>query len=240
MQQSSVKPIYEGKAKQLFPGPESGQYIMRFKDSATAFNAKKKAEIENKGALNLRISSKIFEYLQKNGVESHYVRTINEREMVVKAVQIIPIEVVVRNIAAGSLCKRLGIQEKIEISPALVEFFFKSDPLDDPILTDDHIRIMKLATPDELTELRRLALKVNDLLQSFFKSLDIILVDFKVEFGRDKDGKILLADEVTPDGCRLWDAKTLDILDKDRFRKDLGGLAQAYEKVLSRIEQGHA
>jgi phosphoribosylaminoimidazole-succinocarboxamide synthase len=238
MTENRSNPIYEGKAKQLFPGPESGQYIMRFKDSATAFNNKKKAEIEKKGLLNLRISTKIFEYLAGKGVESHFIRTLNEREMLVKSVKIIPVEVVVRNIAAGSLCKRLGVTEKKPIDPPLVEFFLKNDELDDPLLTDDHVRLLDLASTDDVRELKKQALRVNELLRDFFKKLGIILVDFKIEFGRDSRGKILLADEITPDGCRLWDAKTMDILDKDRFRKDLGGLAEAYEEILRRIEGG--
>lgn len=239
MIEKRTQPIYEGKAKQLFPGPENGQYVMRFKDSATAFNNKKRAEIDRKGPLNLKISTKIFEYLANQGVPSHFIRTLNDREMLVKAVTIIPVEVVVRNIAAGSLCKRLGIEEKKPIEPPLVEFFLKNDALDDPLLTDDHIRILKLASDPEILELRKRALQVNKLLQTYFRTLGIVLVDFKIEFGRDASGKILLADEITPDGCRLWDAKTMDILDKDRFRKDMGGLAEAYEEILRRMELGH-
>jgi phosphoribosylaminoimidazole-succinocarboxamide synthase len=229
------KPIYEGKAKQVFPGPQPDQYLIRFKDSATAFNAKKKAEIEGKGVLNHKISSQIFQYLEKNGVKTHYVKSVNDREMVVKAVTIIPLEVVVRNLAAGSLCKRYGIAEKTPIDPPIVEFFYKQDSLDDPLITDEHIRVMKLATPDDLSEIRKKALRINELMRNFFKQLDIILVDFKLEFGRDKMGEILLADEISPDGCRLWDAKTLKVLDKDRFRKDMGGLKEAYEEVFQRM-----
>ncbi len=230
------QPIYEGKAKQIFPGPERDQFVMHFKDSATAFNNKKKAEIERKGLLNLKISGRIFEYLAKNGVESHYLKTLNERDMLVRAVKIIPLEVVVRNIAAGSLCKRLGVEEKKPIDPPLVEFFLKSDALDDPLLTEDHIRMLEISTKDEVQELKKRALRVNELLRAFFRDLGIILVDFKIEFGRDARGKLLLADEVSPDGCRLWDAKTMEILDKDRFRKDLGGLAEAYEEIWRRME----
>ncbi|HLG19615.1 MAG TPA: phosphoribosylaminoimidazolesuccinocarboxamide synthase [Bdellovibrionota bacterium] len=234
------RPLYEGKAKQLFTGPEKGHYVMRFKDSATAFNNKKKAEIERKGLLNLKISAKMFEYLREHGVDSHFVRTINEREMLVKAVTIVPLEVVVRNIAAGSLCKRLGVAEKTKIDPPLVEFFYKSDPLDDPLLTEDHIRMLKIATDREVAELKMKALQVNDLLRKYFEKLGILLVDFKIEFGRDNQGSLLLADEITPDGCRLWDAKTMEILDKDRFRKDLGGLVEAYDLVWDRMQKGHA
>ncbi|MFH1262394.1 MAG: phosphoribosylaminoimidazolesuccinocarboxamide synthase [Pseudomonadota bacterium] len=228
--------LYEGKAKQLYPGPEPGQYIMHFKDSATAFNAKKRAEIEKKGPLNLKICSRIFEYLARNGVESHFIKVLNEREMLVRSVTIVPLEVVVRNITAGSLCKRLGVPEKKPINPPLVEFFLKNDALDDPLLTDDHVRMLGIADDREIAELKKRALQVNSLIGRFFKELGIVLVDFKIEFGRTKEGKLLLADEITPDGCRLWDAKTMEILDKDRFRKDLGGLTEAYEEILRRIE----
>ncbi len=237
MESNASKPLYEGKAKQLWPGPEAGTHVMRFKDSATAFNAKKKAEIENKGVLNRRISAHIFEYLKKNGVESHYVKSLNDREMLVRAVTIVPLEVVVRNLAAGSICRRLGIREKEPFQPPLVEFYYKNDALDDPILTEDHIRLMKLATADEVMDLKKRALRVNELLQAFFKSIDIVLADFKIEFGRDTSGKLLLADEISPDGCRLWDSSTGNILDKDRFRKDLGGLAEAYQVVWDRMEK---
>jgi len=237
MMSKDSQPKYEGKAKQLFEASEPGHYIMRFKDAATAFNNKKKATIEGKGLLNQQISATIFEYLRDHGVKSHYVKTLGDREMLVKAVDIVPIEVVVRNIAAGSLCKRLGIKPKKELKPPLVEFFLKDDDLDDPLLNDDHIYMMGLAEPKDLAEFRRLALEVNVLLQEFFKKLGIILVDYKLEFGKDKDGNILLADEVTPDGCRLWDAKTLEILDKDRFRQGLGGLIEAYEDIWNRIQK---
>ena len=231
------QPKYEGKAKQLFEASEPGHYVMRFKDAATAFNNKKKATIDRKGLVNQQISATIFEYLGDHGIKSHYVKTLGDREMLVKAVKIVPVEVVVRNIAAGSICKRLGIEPKKNISPPLVEFFYKSDELDDPLITDDHIRMMNLATPQDLVQFRKLALEINKLLQKFFKKLGIVLVDFKVEFGKDKAGNILLADEITPDGCRLWDAKTMEILDKDRFRQGLGGLIEAYENIWSRIQK---
>lgn len=232
-----MKPLYEGKAKQIFPADEPDHYVMRFKDAASAFDGIKKATIEQKGALNQKISARIFSYLRDHGVESHFVRSINERDMMVRAVEILLVEVVVRNIAAGSLCKRLGIEEKKKIEPPLVEFFYKSDPLHDPLITEDHIQMMKLAKPEEVAFMRKRALRVNELLQKYFHELGIVLVDFKLEFGRDSQGKLLLADEITPDGCRLWDAKTMKILDKDRFRKDLGGLTHAYQDVLDRIEK---
>lgn len=228
--------LYEGKAKKIFQGPEKNQYIMYFKDDATAFNGLKKEVIETKGILNLKIATHIFQYLEKNGIHSHFVKTLNEREMLVSAVKIIPLEVVIRNITAGNLCKRLGLPEKQPIEPPLVEFYYKNDVLNDPILTEDHIQMMKIATKGEVEQIKILALKINDLLKSFFAKLNITIADFKIEFGKDPSGEILLADDISPDSCRLWDMKTQEIMDKDRFRKDLGGLTEAYENVLSRIE----
>lgn len=228
--------LYEGKAKKVFQGPEKNQHIMYFKDDATAFNNLKKATIESKGILNLKIATHIFNYLGQNGIDSHFIRSLSEREMLVKAVTIIPIEVVVRNISAGNLCKRLGIEEKKPIKPTLVEFYYKKDELGDPLLTDDHVLMMGLASVKEIAELKSTALKINQLMIDYFKKLGIILVDFKIEFGKDEKGKILLADEISPDSCRLWDSKTLEIMDKDRFRKDMGGLTEAYQEVLKRME----
>jgi phosphoribosylaminoimidazole-succinocarboxamide synthase len=231
-----VNLLYEGKAKKIFEGPEKNQRVMYFKDDATAFNNLKKATIETKGILNLKIATHIFNYLDKNGIESHFIRSLSDREMLVKAVTIIPIEVVVRNIAAGNLCKRLGIPEKKEIKPTLVEFYYKNDALGDPLLSDDHVLMMNLATQTEMDELKKTALKINQLMIEFFKQMGVILVDFKIEFGKNENGKIILADEISPDSCRLWDAKTLEIMDKDRFRKDMGGLTEAYTEILKRME----
>ena len=228
--------LYEGKAKKIFQGPEKNQRVMYFKDDATAFNNLKKASIETKGILNLKIATLVFNYLEKNGIQSHFIKTLNEREMLVKAVTIIPLEVVVRNIAAGNLCKRLGIAEKTKIEPSLVEFYYKKDELGDPILTEDHIQMMNIASTKDIQELKAKALKINQLMIEYFKKLGIILVDFKIEFGKDEKGNILLADEISPDSCRLWDSKTMEIMDKDRFRKDLGGLTEAYTEVLKRME----
>ena len=230
--------LYEGKAKKIFQGPEKNQHVMYFKDDATAFNNLKKASIDTKGILNLKIATHIFNYLGQNGIESHYIKTLSDREMLVKAVTIIPLEVVVRNIAAGNLCKRLGITEKTKIEPSLVEFYYKKDELGDPILTDDHIQMMKIASPQDVQNLKATALKINHLMIEYFRKLGIILVDFKIEFGKDEKGNILLADEISPDSCRLWDSKTMEIMDKDRFRKDLGGLTEAYTEVLKRMESG--
>lgn len=228
--------LYEGKAKKIFQGPEKNQRIMYFKDDATAFNNLKKATIDTKGVLNLKIATHIFKYLGEHGIQSHFIKTLSDREMLVKAVTIIPLEVVVRNIAAGNLCKRLGIAEKTKMEPSLVEFYYKKDELGDPILTDDHIEMMKIASVKEIQTLKTTALKINQLLIDYFKNLGIILVDFKIEFGKNENGTILLADEISPDSCRLWDSKTMEIMDKDRFRKDLGGLTEAYTEVLHRME----
>ena len=200
---------------------------------------RKKAVIESKGILNQKIATHIFKYLDKEGVPSHYIKTLSDREMLVKAVKILPLEVVIRNVTTGSLCVRLGLPERQKIEPALVEFYYKNDALQDPILTEDHIYMMKIGTKDDVDQIRKQALKINTLLTSFFANLGITLVDFKIEFGKDENGQLLLADEISPDCCRLWDMKTHEIMDKDRFRKELGGLAEAYEKVLGRIEEKH-
>ncbi|MCB0326891.1 MAG: phosphoribosylaminoimidazolesuccinocarboxamide synthase [Bdellovibrionales bacterium] len=229
-------PVYEGKAKIVYATDDPELFVLYFKDDATAFNAKKKAVIEKKGELNAKISARIFSYLQSHGIGSHFVKALSDREFLVKKVDIIPIELVIRNIAAGSLCKRLGIEEKKAICPPLVEYYYKRDDLDDPIFSPDHIFFMELCDRETLDRIRKQALKINDLLQSFFDERGITLVDFKLEFGLDSQGNVLLADEISPDGCRLWDKETQNIMDKDRFRKDLGDLIPAYEEVYRRIE----
>lgn len=229
------KILYEGKAKQVWEH-DSDHFVMHFKNSATAFNAQKKAEIEGKGVLNQRISAKIFQYLAAQGIPTHYVRSLNETDMLVRKVTIVPLEVVIRNIAAGNLCKRLGVEEKQKLDPPLLEFYLKNDALGDPIVTEDHIRVMNLATPADVVAIKALALRINEAMRAYFARVGIILVDFKLEFGRAKDGQLILADEISPDGCRLWDEKTLEIMDKDRFRKDMGGLREAYAEVFKRLE----
>lgn len=231
------KILYEGKAKQVWEHEDPNFYVMHFKDSATAFNNKKKAEIEGKGVLNQRISAKIFQYLASHGIPTHYVRSLNDTDMLVQKVSIIPLEVVIRNRAAGSLCKRLGIQEKQELNPPIVEYYLKNDALEDPLINNDHVRLLNLASAEDLASIRAMALKINDLMVSFFAGIGIQLVDFKLEFGRNVSGALLLADEISPDGCRLWDARTQEILDKDRFRKDLGNLREAYQEVFNRLEK---
>lgn len=228
--------IYEGKAKKLFTVKEHPNLILQdFKDDATAFNALKKGTISNKGIINNDISEYTFNYLTKHGVPTHFVARISDREMVVKKVKIVPIEVVVRNIAAGSLLKKTTLKEGQELSEPIIEFYYKDDALGDPMITDSHALAMKIATKKELAKLRKMAEKINSLLKPFFKKRSLKLVDFKLEFGRLKNGKIILADEISPDTCRLWDAKTNEKLDKDRFRFDLGKVDESYVIVRNRI-----
>jgi phosphoribosylaminoimidazole-succinocarboxamide synthase len=227
--------LYEGKAKRIFRTDDEQTVLIEYKDSATAFNGQKKADITGKGRLNNEITSLLFLKLQEQGIPSHFIKRISETEQLVKRVTIIPLEVVVRNIAAGSLSKRLGIQEGKELTKPLVEFYLKNDDLGDPILTTDHIYELNIATQEELSILKEKALKINTVLSSFFTELGINLIDFKLEFGKDSEGEILLADEISPDTCRLWDKKTNEKLDKDVFRRDLGSLTEAYETVFNRL-----
>lgn len=227
--------LYEGKAKRIFSTDEEQTVLIEYKDSATAFNGQKKADITGKGRLNNEITSLLFLKLQEQGIPSHFIKRISETEQLVKRVTIIPLEVVVRNIAAGSLSKRLGIEEGKELTKPLVEFYLKNDDLGDPLLTTDHIYELNIATEEELTILKEKALKINTVLSSFFTELGINLIDFKLEFGKDSEGEILLADEISPDTCRLWDKKTNEKLDKDVFRRDLGSLTEAYETILARL-----
>ena len=228
--------LYEGKGKKLFATSDGNVVIAEFKDDLTAFNAEKKGAESGKGALNCQISSLLFELLAKNGVESHYIKRLNDIDMLCKKVSIIPIEVVVRNIATGSLTKRLGISEGSVLPFALVEFYYKDDALGDPIINDEHCKILGLVKEQgELEVLKAEARKVNEILRDFFDKRGLKLVDFKLEFGRDKDSKIILADEISPDSCRFWDKQTNQKLDKDRFRQNLGSVKVAYEEVLKRI-----
>lgn len=228
--------LYEGKGKKLFATSEEYVVIAEFKDDLTAFNAEKKGAESGKGALNCQISSLLFELLAENGITSHYIKRLNDIDMLCKKVSIIPIEVVVRNIATGSLTKRLGISEGSVLPFALVEFYYKDDALGDPIINDEHCKILGLVEEQsELEVLKTQARKINDILKDFFDKRGLKLVDFKLEFGRDKDSKIILADEISPDSCRFWDKQTNQKLDKDRFRQDLGSVKVAYEEVLKRI-----
>jgi phosphoribosylaminoimidazole-succinocarboxamide synthase len=235
---SRRRQIYEGKAKILYEGPEPGTIIQYFKDDATAFNAQKKGVINGKGVLNNRISEHLFVLLAGIGIPTHFIKRLNMREQLVKQVEIVPIEVVVRNVVAGSLAKRTGLEEGTPLSRTIIEFYYKDDALGDPLITEEHIAAFNWAAPDELQEMSDLALRVNDFLQGLFAGIGIKLVDFKLEFGRlwENDySRIVLADEISPDGARLWDMKTGDKLDKDRFRRDLGNEEQAYHEVARRL-----
>ena len=227
--------LYEGKAKRLYATDKEDILFVEYKDSATAFNGEKKAEIAGKGTLNNRITSLLFEKLKESGIESHFVEQLSDHEQLVKKVDIIPIEVVVRQVAAGSLAKRLGLVEGAELARPIVEFYYKDDELGDPLINEDHIKLLNLASQDEVKALYEKSLHVNEVLTKFFKEISVILVDFKLEYGRDEAGNVLLADEISPDTCRLWDEKTKQKLDKDVFRRDLGQLTDAYEIILSRL-----
>ncbi len=230
--------VYEGKAKILYEGPEPGTLIQYFKDDATAFNAQKKGTIAGKGVLNNRISEHIFTLLGAIGVETHFVRRLNMREQLIRQVEIIPIEVVVRNVAAGSLSQRLGIEEGTQLPRSIIEYYYKDDALGDPMIADEHIACFGWASQEEMNDIADMAIRVNDFLCGLFAGIGIRLVDFKLEFGRlwENDySRVVLADEISPDGCRLWDMKSNEKLDKDRFRRDLGGEAEAYQEVARRL-----
>ena len=236
------KKLYEGKAKILYAGPEKGTAIQHFKDHATAFNNQKQSTIEGKGILNNRISEHILSSLNQIGIETHLIKRINMREQLIKLVEIIPIEFVVRNIATGSLTKRLGIEDGTILDRPLIEFCYKSDVLNDPLVSSEHIDAFGWATMVELDYIKDQCLRINDFMQGMFKGVGIKLVDFKLEFGKlNQDGKkkIILADEISPDTCRLWDALSEEKLDKDRFRKDLGNLIEAYQEVARRLNILH-
>ena len=226
--------IYEGKAKKIFTTGQPDEVLQYFKDDATAFNAQKRGTIVEKGVINNKVSERLFRLLEQSGVPTHFVERKSDREMLTKKVTIVPVEVVVRNRVAGSLAKRLGLKEGETIQPPIVEWYYKNDALGDPLITDDHARLLKLATSEQLAEIRRLALKVNSVLQPFFAERRMILVDFKLEFGMH-NGRLILADEISPDTCRLWDEGTKESMDKDRFRKDLGKIEEAYQEVLKRV-----
>jgi phosphoribosylaminoimidazole-succinocarboxamide synthase len=230
--------IYEGKAKVLFEGPEPGTLIQYFKDDTTAFNAEKHEIMNGKGLLNLRISEYIFSRLEQSGVPTHFIETLSPRAQLVRQAEIIPLEVVMRNVVAGSLVKRLGLQEGEALPRPLVEFYYKDDALGDPLISEDHIAVFGWCSADELAEIVALARKINDCMVEIFEGVGIRLVDFKLEFGRVPDGdgqKIVLADEISPDSCRLWDMDSNEKMDKDRFRQNLGGMVDAYQQVAERL-----
>ena len=230
--------VYEGKAKILYEGPEPGTLVVHFKDDATAFNAQKKAVIDGKGVINNRISELIFSRLNEMGVPTHFIRRLNMREQLIREVEIIPLEVVVRNVAAGSLAQRLGLEEGEALPRSIIEFYHKSDKLQDPLVSEEHITAFNWASPQEIDDIMQMAIRINDFLSGLFLGIGIRLVDFKVEFGRLYENEMVrtvLADEISPDSCRLWDRDTNEKLDKDRFRRDLGGLIEAYQEVARRL-----
>ncbi len=230
--------IYEGKAKILYEGPEPGTLIQFFKDDATAFNKKKHEIVDGKGVLNNRISEYIFEHLNRIGIPTHFIRRLNMREQLIKEVEIIPLEIVVRNVAAGSLAKRLGIEEGTVLPRSIIEFYYKADALDDPMVSEEHVTAFGWASPQEIDDMMALAIRVNDFLTGLFLGVGIQLVDFKMECGRLWENdmmRVIVADEISPDSCRLWDTTTQDKMDKDRFRRDMGGLVEAYQEVARRL-----
>ena len=230
--------IYEGKAKILYEGPEAGTLVQYFKDDATAFNAEKHAVLDGKGALNNRISEYIMTRLATINIPNHFIKRLNMREQLIRTVEIIPVEVVVRNIAAGSITKRLGIEEGTPLPRSIVEFYYKKDELGDPMISEEHITAFGWASPPEIEDMVGMALRINDFLSGLFMGIGIRLIDFKVEFGRlweDEHMRIMLADEISPDSCRLWDVETDKKLDKDRFRRDMGGVTDAYREVARRL-----
>ncbi len=230
--------IYEGKAKILYEGPEPGTLVQFFKDDATAFNKKKHDIIDGKGVLNNRISEHIFNQLTKIGIPNHFIKRINMREQLIKEVEIVPVEVIVRNVAAGTLSERLGIPEGEVLPRSIIEFCYKKDELNDPLVAEEHITAFGWASPQEIDDMMALAIRVNDFLSGMFAGIGIQLIDFKIEFGRlwENDAvRIVLADEISPDSCRLWDINTNEKMDKDRFRRDLGGMLDAYREVANRL-----
>ncbi|MBQ8162613.1 MAG: phosphoribosylaminoimidazolesuccinocarboxamide synthase [Clostridia bacterium] len=230
-----LEQIYEGKAKKVFATDDPSLVIVDYKDDATALNGKKKGTIAGKGSINNRMTNHLMKMLEKNGVPTHFVEEISDRETLVKKVDIVPLEVIVRNVAAGSLSKRLGIPEGTPMRKPVIEYCFKCDELDDPMVNEYHIAAMGWANDDQMKKIAEYALKVNSLLIAYFKNVNVELIDFKLEFGITTDGTLVLADEISPDTCRFWDATTHEKLDKDRFRRDMGGVEEAYEEISSRL-----
>lgn len=227
--------LYEGKAKKVFATSDENLVIVSYKDDATAFNGAKKGSIAGKGVVNNKMSNAVMKQLEAIGVKTHFVEELNERETLVKKVSIVPLEVIIRNISAGSFAARFGVKEGIVFDAPTIEFCLKDDSLNDPMLAEPHIYALKLATPAEVEQIKQMAFKINDFLREFYSHLGITLVDFKLEFGRLSSGEIVLADEISPDTSRLWDSKTGEKLDKDRFRRDLGGVEEAYAEVFARL-----
>ena len=228
--------LYEGKAKQIFRTDNEENVIVHYKDDATAFNGEKKAQIQNKGVLNNQITSMIFEMLNKNGIKTHFIEKLNDRDQLCKRVEIVPLEVIVRNVAAGSMAKRLGLEEGFKLKTTVFELSYKDDSLGDPLINDYHAVGIGTTTFEELNSIYEMTAKINELLREFFKKQNIDLIDFKIEFGRLPNGEVVLADEISPDTCRFWDSTTGEKLDKDRFRRDMGNVEEAYVEILKRIQ----
>ena len=230
-----LEQLYEGKAKRVYTTDNDGVYLVDYKDDATAFNGLKKGSVAGKGAINNRVTNHLMQLLEKEGIPTHFVEEISSRETLVKKVVIVPLEVIVRNIAAGSLSKRLGLPEGTKLAKTVLEYCYKDDELGDPMINEYHIMAMEWATKEELDLISAYSLKVNEILSAYLKDLNIELIDFKLEFGKTDDGTIVLADEISPDTCRFWDSKTHEKLDKDRFRRDLGGVEDAYHEIMKRL-----
>ena len=227
--------LYEGKAKKVFATDDPNLYIVDYKDDATAFNGQKKGQIAGKGVINNVMSNHMFQLLEQQGVPTHFVKQLSDRETLVKKVSIVPLEVIIRNISAGSFAKRYGVREGIVFKAPTIEFSYKNDDLGDPLINDYHALALELATQEEIDEIKAMAFKVNEVMKEYFDHLNVTLVDFKLEFGKTPDGKIILADEISPDTCRLWDKTTGEKLDKDRFHRDLGGVEEAYQEIMRRV-----
>lgn len=227
--------LYEGKAKKVFATDDANLVIVDYKDDATAFNGEKKGTITGKGVINNVMSNHMFQLLEQQGVPTHFVEQLSERETLVKKVSIVPLEVIIRNISAGSFAKRFGVEEGIVFDEPTIEFSYKNDELGDPLMNAYHAIALKAATREEIETIKAMAFKVNEIMKQYFDTLNVILVDFKLEFGKTADGKIVLADEISPDTCRLWDKTTKEKLDKDRFRRDMGGVEEAYQEIMKRV-----
>ena len=230
-----LEQLYEGKAKKVFRTDDPELYIVDYKDDATAFNGLKKGTIAGKGVINNQMTNHLMRRIEKAGIPTHFVQELSERETLVKKVSIVPLEVIIRNLSAGSFAKRYGVEEGIVFDAPTIEFSYKNDELGDPLLNSYHALALKLATAEEIETIKSMAFKVNEVMKQYFDSLNVILVDFKLEFGKTADGKIVLADEISPDTCRLWDSDTHEKLDKDRFRRDMGGVEEAYQEIMKRV-----
>lgn len=231
-----LEQLYEGKAKKVFKTSEPDVFIVSYKDDATAFNGQKKGQIAEKGVVNNTMTNIIFKLLEEKGIPTHFIEQISDRDTVVKAVTILPLEVIIRNVAAGSFSQRYGVKEGVEFAIPTFEFSYKNDDLGDPLINDDHAIAIGLATREQIAEVKNYALRINEIMKEYFLEKNLKLIDFKIEFGVDKDGNIILADEISPDTCRFWDVETGEKMDKDRFRRDLGNVEETYQEVLGRVK----